>query len=134
KERSELADTADKELDRPRLIERTEKEIRAIDKDLETLARYPAAATILRDATEERKAAEETLARLDEQARLEQEKLEAVQQKAAKARAEKERIEERERELAQLSRSVGTAEHRFQHLKALQAEQPLAFEQVSAAA
>ena len=134
KERSELADTADKELDRPRLIERTEKEIRAIDKDLETLARYPAAATTLRDATEERKAAEETLARLDEQARLEQEKMEAVQQKAAKARAEKERIEERERELAQLSRSVGTAEHRFQHLKALQAEQPLAIEQVSAAA
>src|SRR5690554_2322147 len=134
KERSELADTADKELDRPRLIERTEKEIRAIDKDLETLARYPAAATILRDATEERKAAEETLAGLDEQARLEQEKQEAVQQKAAKAKAEKERIEERERELAGLSRSVGTVEHRFPHLKALTSEQPLAIEQVSVAA
>ncbi|MEP3562936.1 MAG: hypothetical protein ABJN46_11545, partial [Marinobacter sp.] len=52
----------------------------------------------------------------------------------AKARAEKERIEERERELAQLSRSVGTAEHRFQHLKAVQAEQPLAVEKVSVAA
>ncbi|MDP4549200.1 hypothetical protein [Marinobacter sp. MDS2] len=134
KERSELADTADNEQDRPRLIERTEKELRAIDKDLETLARFPAAETTLRDATEERAAAEETLAKLDEQARLEQEKMEAVQQKVAKARAEKERIEERERELAQLSRSVGTAEHRFQHLKAVQAEQPLAVEKVSVAA
>ncbi|QBM16514.1 hypothetical protein MARI_05960 [Marinobacter sp. JH2] len=134
KERGELADTTGNEQDRPRLIERTEKEIRAIDKDLDTLARYPAAETTLRDATEERKAAEEALAKLDEQARLEQEKMEAVQQKVAKARADKERIEERERELAQLSRSVGTAEHRFQHLKTVQAEQALAVEKVSVAA
>ncbi|WP_372965541.1 hypothetical protein [Marinobacter sp.] len=134
KERSELAGTANKEQDRPRLIERTEKEIRAVDKDLETLARYPAAATILLDATEERKAAEEALARLNEQARLEKEKMEAVQQKASKARAEKDRIEERERELARLSKSVGTAEHRFQHLKAVKAEQPLDIEKISVAA
>ena len=134
KERSELADTANQQHDRPRLIERTEKEIRAIEKDLDTLSRYPAAATTLRDATEEKQAAEEQLARLEDQARLEQEKQDAVQQKAAKARAEKDRIEERERELAGLSRSVGTVEHRFSHLKVLEAEQPLAIGQVSVAA
>ncbi|WP_431475259.1 hypothetical protein RVM24_08455 [Marinobacter sp. KM021] len=134
RERSELADTANQEHDRPRLIERTEKEIRAIEKDLETLQRYPAAATTLKDATEEKLAAEEQLAKLDEQARLEQEKQDAVQQKAAKAKAEKDRIEERERELAGLSRSVGTVEHRFPHLKAVDAEQPLAIGKVSAAA
>jgi len=134
KERSELADTANQEHDRPKLIERTEKEIRAIEKDLETLQRYPAAATTLRDATEEKQAAEEQLAKLDEQARLEQEKQDALQQKAARARAEKDRIEERERELAALSKSVGTVEHRFPHLKAVQAEQPLDIERVSAAA
>src|SRR5690554_7820223 len=117
KERSELADTTNQEHDRPKLIERTEKEIRAIEKDLETLQRYPAAATTLRDATEEKQAAEEQLAKLDEQARLEQEKQDALQQKAARARAEKDRIEERERELAALSKSVGTVEHRFPHLK-----------------
>jgi hypothetical protein len=134
RERSELADTANQEHDRPRLIERTEKEIRAIEKDLETLQRYPAAATTLKDATEEKLAAEEQLAKLDEQARLELEKQDAVQQKAAKAKAEKDRIEERERELAGLSRSVGTVEHRFPHLKEVDAEQPLAIEKVSAAA
>jgi hypothetical protein len=134
KERSELADTANQEYDRPRVIERTEKELRAIEKDLDTLSRFPAAATTLRDATEEKQAADELLAKLDEQARLEQEKQDAVQQKAAKAKAEKERIEERERELAGLSRSVGTVEHRFPHLKALTSEQPLAIEQVSVAA
>ena len=134
KERSELADTTNQEHDRPKLIERTEKEIRAIEKDLETLQRYPAAATTLRDATEEKQAAEEQLAKLDEQARLEQEKQDALQQKAARARAEKDRIEERERELAALSKSVGTVEHRFPHLKAVQAEQPLDIERVSAAA
>ena len=134
KERSELADTANQQHDRPRLIERTEKEIRAIEKDLDTLSRYPAAATTLRDATEEKQAAEEQLARLEDQARLEQEKQDAVQQKAAKARAEKDRIEERERELAGLSRSVGTVEHRFSHLKVVEAEQPLAIGQVSVAA
>ncbi len=134
RERAELADTANQEHDRPRLIERTEKEIRAIEKDLETLQRYPAATTTLRDATEEKQAAEEQLAKLEEQARLEQEKQDAVQQKAAKARAEKERIEERERELAGLSRSVGTVEHRFPHLKTVEAEQPLDIEQVSVAA
>ncbi|WP_379944578.1 hypothetical protein OZ656_13115 [Marinobacter sp. LM1] len=134
KERSELADTSNQEHDRPQLIERTEKEIRSIEKDLETLQRYPAAATTLKDATEEKQAAEEQLAKLEEQARLEQEKQDALQQKAARARAEKERIEDRERELAALSKSVGTVEHRFPHLKAVQAEQPLGIEQVSAAA
>ncbi|MED5468245.1 MAG: hypothetical protein VX671_11840, partial [Pseudomonadota bacterium] len=134
KERSELADTANQEHDRPQLIERTEKEIRSIEKDLETLQRYPAAATTLKDATEEKQAAEEQLAKLNEQARLEQEKQDAVQAKAAKAKAEKDRIEERERELAALSKSVGTVEHRFPHLKAVQAEQPLDIERVSAAA
>ncbi|WP_300496235.1 hypothetical protein [Marinobacter sp.] len=134
KERSELADTANQEHDRPRLIERTEKEIRAIEKDLDTLSRYPSAATTLRDATEEKQAAAEQLAKLEEQARLEQEKQDAVQQKAAKAKAEKERVEERERELAGLSRSVGTVEHRFPHLKTAEAEQPLDIEQVSVAA
>jgi len=74
------------------------------------------------------------LAKLEEQARLEQEKQDAVQQKAAKAKAEKERVEERERELAGLSRSVGTVEHRFPHLKTAEAEQPLDIEQVSVAA
>ncbi|HKK56359.1 hypothetical protein, partial [Marinobacter sp.] len=134
KERSELADTTNQEHDRPRLIERTEKDIRAIEKDLDTLSRYPAAATTLRDATGEKQAAEEQLARLDEQARLEQQKQDAVQQKAARARAEKERVEERERELAGLSRSVGTVAHRFPHLKVVTAEQPLDIEQVSVAA
>lgn len=134
KERSELADTANQEHDRPRLIERTEKEIRSIEKDLETLQRYPGAATTLRDASEEKQAAEEQLAKLDEQSRLEQEKQDAVQQKAAKAKAEKDRIEERERELAALSKSVGTVEHRFPHLKTVEAEQPLDIERVSAAA
>ena len=134
KERSELADTANQEHDRPRLIERTEKEIRAIEKDLDTLSRYPAAGTTLRDASEEKQAADEQLARLEEQARLEQERQDAVQQKAARAKAEKDRIEERERELVGLSRSVGTVEHRFPHLKAVEAEQPLAIEQVCAAA
>lgn len=134
KERSELADTANQEHDRPQLIERTEKEIRSIEKDLETLQRYPAAATTLKDAAEEKQAAEEQLAKLNEQARLEQEKQDAVQAKAAKAKAEKDRIEERERELAALSKSVGTVEHRFPHLKAVQAEQPLDIERVSAAA
>ncbi|WP_100640814.1 hypothetical protein [Marinobacter salexigens] len=134
KERSELAETGNQEHDRPRLIERTEKEIRAIEKDLDTLSRFPAAATNLKDATEDKKAADEQLARVHEQARLEQEKQEAVQQKAAKAKAEKERTEEREKELAGLSRSVGTVEHRFPHLKALKSEQPLAVEQVSVAA
>ena len=134
KERSELADTANQEHDRPRLIERTEKEIRAIEKDLDTLSRYPAAATTLRDATEEKQAADEQLAKLEEQAMLEHEKQDAVQQKVARAKAEKERIEERERELAGLSRSVGTVEHRFPHLKVVEAEQPLAMEKVSAAA
>ncbi|MDX1696392.1 MAG: hypothetical protein R3208_21680, partial [Ketobacteraceae bacterium] len=95
--------------------------------------RYPAAATTLRDATEEKQAAEEQLAKLEEQARLEQEKQDAVQQKVAKAKAEKDRIEERERELAGLSKSVGTVEHRFPHLKELEAEKPLDIERVSAA-
>ncbi|OZB17217.1 MAG: hypothetical protein B7X58_04470, partial [Marinobacter sp. 34-60-7] len=134
RERSELADTANHEHDRPRLIERTEKEIRAIEKDLETLQRYPAAATTLKDATEEKQAAEEQLAKLEEQARLEQEKQDAVQQKAAKAKAEKDRIEERERELAGLNKSVNTVEHRFPHLKTVEAEQPLGIERVSVAA
>ncbi|WP_375192106.1 hypothetical protein [Marinobacter sp.] len=134
KERSELADTANQEHDRPRLIERTEKEIRSIEKDLETLQRYPGAASTLKDAVEEKQAAEEQLAKLDEQARLEQEKQDAVQQKAAKAKAEKDRVEERERELAALSKSVGTVEHRFPHLKTVEAEQPVDIERVSAAA
>lgn len=134
KEYSELADTANQEHNRPRLIERTEKEIRSIEKDLETLRRFPAAATTLRDATEEKQAAEEQLAKLEEQARLEQEKQDAVQQKAARARAEKERIEERERELVALSKSVGTVEHRFPHLKAVEVEQPLDIDRVSVAA
>jgi hypothetical protein len=134
KERSELADTANQEHDRPQLIERTEREIRSIEKDLETLQRYPAASTTLRDATEEKQAAEEQLAKLDEQARLEQDKQDAVQAKAAKAKSEKDRIEERERELAALSKSVGTVEHRFPHLKTVEADQPLDIEQVSAAA
>lgn len=134
KERSELADTANQEHDRPQLIERTDKEIRSIEKDLETLQRYPAAATTLRDATEEKKAAEEQLAKLDEQARLEQEKQDAVQAKATRAKAEKDRTEERERELAALSKSVGTVEHRFPHLRAVEAEQPLDIDRVSAAA
>ncbi|HDZ39814.1 MAG TPA: hypothetical protein ENH62_16335, partial [Marinobacter sp.] len=133
KERRELADTNDREQDRPRLIERTEKEIRAIEKDLETLVRYPLAATTLRDATEEKQAAEEQLAKLEEQAGLEQSKQGTVQQKAARLKADKERIEERERELVGLSRSVGTVEHRFPHLKAVQVEQPLAIEAVSVA-
>ena len=133
RERAELADTTNQEHDRPRLIERTEKEIRAIEKDLETLQRYPAAATTLSDATAEKKAAEEQLAKLDEQARLAQEKQDAVQQKVARAKAEKDRIEERERELAALSRSVGTVEHRFPHLKTVEAEQPQDIERVSAA-
>lgn len=134
KERAELADTANQEQDRPQLIARTEKEIKAIEKDLDTVARYPAAATTLRDASQEKEAAEEALAKLEEQGRLEQEKLEALQNKVAKARNEKERIEEREKELAQLNRSVGTVEHRFQHLKAATADQPLAMDQVSVAA
>ncbi|MCW9010158.1 hypothetical protein [Marinobacter sp.] len=134
KERSELADTANQEHDRPQLIERTDKEIRSIEKDLETLQRYPAAATTLRDATEEKKAAEEQLAKLDEQARLEQEKQDAVQAKATRAKAEKDRTEERERELAALSKSVGTVEHRFPHLRAVEAEQPLDIDRVSAPA
>lgn len=131
RERSELANTANREYDRPRLIERTERELGAIEKDLDTLSRFPAAPTTLRDATEEKETAEKQLVKLDERARLEQEKHDAVQQKAVKAKAEKERIEERERELTGLSRSVGTVEHRFPHLKALKSEQPLAIEQVS---
>lgn len=133
KERSELADTRNQEHDRPQLIERTEKEIRAIEKDLETLNRYPAAATMLRDATEEKEAAEQQQARLEEQARLAQEQQDALQQKVAKARGEKERIEERERELVGLNRSIGTVEHRFPHLKAVQAEVPLEPDGVSVA-
>jgi hypothetical protein len=134
KERRELADTGNQEQDRPRLIERTEKEIHAIEKDLETLVRYPLAATTLSDATEEQQAAGEQLGKLEEQGRLEQEKQAAVQHKAARLKAEKDRIEERERELAGLSKSVGTVEHRFPHLKTVQADQPLAAETVSAAA
>ncbi|KPQ27353.1 MAG: GTPase of unknown function [Marinobacter excellens HL-55] len=134
KERAELVDTADREQDRPRLIDRTEKEVRAIEKEQDTLARFPGAATVLRDATEEKATAEEALAKLTEQARIEQEKLDAVQQKVAKARAHKERVEERETELARLGRSVGTVEHRFQHLKALTSEQPMAVDQISASA
>src|SRR5690606_24789652 len=117
KERSELADTTNQEHDRPKLIERTEKEIRAIEKDLETLQRYPAAATTLRDATEEKQAAEEQLAKLDEQARLEQEKQDAPQQKAARARAETDLTEERERVAATISIQAGTVAHRYATLK-----------------
>src|SRR5690606_40023443 len=65
KERSELADTANQEHDRPKLIERTEKEIRSIEKDLETRQRYPAAATTPRDTTEAKAAADEQLAKQD---------------------------------------------------------------------
>ncbi|QSP94330.1 hypothetical protein LPB19_14265 [Marinobacter salinisoli] len=134
KERSELADTAHKEHDRPVLIERTEKEIRAIEKDLDTLSRYPAAATTLRDATEEKLAAEEQLVKLEEKARLEHDTQDAVQQKVARAKAEKDRIEERERELANLSRSVGTVEHRFPFLKTVESQHSLPIEKVSVAA
>ncbi len=133
RERRELADTNSQEQDRPRLIDRTEKEIRAIEKDLETLVRYPSAATTLRDATEEKQAAEEQLAKLQEQERQEQEKQSAVQQKAARLKSEKDRIEEREKELVNLNRSVGMVEHRFPHLKTVQTEQPMAAESVSPA-
>ncbi|WP_029655597.1 hypothetical protein [Marinobacter daepoensis] len=131
REWSELSDTANQEHDRPRLIERTEKEIRAIEKDLETLRRYPAAETTLKDATEEKLAAEEQLAKLAEQGEQEHEKQDALTRKAGNAKAEKERIEERERELAGLSRSVATVEHRFPHLKVVKAEQALTVDEVS---
>jgi hypothetical protein len=134
KERSELADNAGQQQDRPQLIERTEKEIRGARKDLETLERFPGAATRLRDASTEKEAAEEALAKVDEQARLEQSRLDAVQEKASRAKADKDRVEERERELAQLSRSVGTAEHRFQHLKTARCDEPLPVDQLSVAA
>lgn len=52
-ERLELTNTTNQQHDRPRLIDRTEKEIRAIENDLDTLARYPAVETSLSDATEE---------------------------------------------------------------------------------
>jgi len=134
KERSELATDEGQEQNRPQLIERTEKEIRAITKELDTLKRFPGAETRLRDATAEKEAAEEALAKVQEKGNLERERLEAVEQKAARARAEKDRIEERERELTQLSRSLRTVEHRFQHLKNTQCEQPLAVDQVSESA
>lgn len=134
KERLELTDTSSPQQDRPRLIERTEKEIQAIEKDLDTLKRYPSAATILSDATREKQTAEEALARLEAQAEVERERQEAVQTRVAGANAEKERIEERERELAGLSHSVGAVEHRFPHLKTVQSERPLAIEKISVVA
>jgi len=134
KERSELTQAAGEQHDRPQVIERTDKAIRAIGKDLETLKRFPGAETRLRDASAEKEAGEEAQAKVQEQARLERERLDAVQEKAAKAKADKDRIEERERELALLSRSVGTVEHRFQHLKNARCDDPLPMDQVSVSA
>lgn len=134
RERAELAETDDQPQDRPKLIERTEKEIQATQKDLDTLKRFPGAETRLRDAGSEKDAAEQALARIEEQAGLEQERLDAVQEKAARARAEKDRVEERQAELDQLRRSVSTVEHRFPQLKAAQCEEAMAAEQVSVAA
>ena len=134
RERDELTETAGQEQDRPRLITRTEKELGALEKDLETLERYPLAATTIRDSAAEKKTAEEALAAVEERMRLEQQKRDAVQQKLARAQAEKERIEEREKELVHLGRSVGTVEHRFPSLKSSTSDTPLPVEQVSAAA
>lgn len=134
RERDELTETAGHEQDRPRLITRTEKELAALEKDLETLERYPLAATTIKDSAAEKQAAEEALAAVEERTRVEQQKRDAVQQKLARAQTEKERIEEREKELAHLSRSVGTVEHRFPSLKSSTCDTPLPIEQVSAAA
>ncbi len=134
KERSELSQTTGEQYDRPQVIERTDKAIRAIDKDLETLKRFPGAETRLRDAGAEKEASEDALAKVQEQGRLERERWEAVEQKAARARAEKDRIEERERELTHLSRSQRTVEHRFQYLKNARCDEPLAIDQVSESA
>lgn len=131
KERRELAGTNDNQQDRPRLIERTDKEIRAIEKDLDVLARYPAAATTLKDASEEKAASDEASAKLEERIRLEQQRMAAIQQLVAKTQADKERIEERERDLVGLNKRVSTVEHRFQDLKNAQSEKPLRLEQVS---
>ncbi|WP_328187160.1 hypothetical protein [Marinobacter sp. OP 3.4] len=134
REQTELSDTGNQAENRPQVIAATEKEIKALEKDLETWERYPSAATSIRDATRDKEAGEEALAKVDEQARLEQEKFEAVQQKVNKARAEKDRIEERENELITVNRSVATVEHRFQHLKSATAEAPLPPERISVAA
>lgn len=134
KERRELSPDATRPEERARVIARTEQELRALEKDLETLRRYPAAATILEDSTRQKAEATAKHAELQEQIRQQQEKLEALQAKAARVRAEKDRVEERERELAQLERNLRTAEHRFRHLEAVEANTPVPVEQVSVAA
>lgn len=134
KEQSELSDVSGKEQDRPRLIDRTAKEISALEKDLDTLSRYPAAALTLQEANQEKRDATEKLAKLDEKERLEKERQDAVQQKVGEAKAGKERIEERHRDLEAIARSVKAVEHRFPHLERAEAEHPLAVEQVSVVA
>jgi hypothetical protein len=134
KERLELTGSADAHEDRPQVIARTERELKALTKDLETLRRYPAAATTLQDAAEQKAEAELKVAAIQEQARQEQEKLDALREKEARVRAEKDRVEERERELAQLEHSLATVERRFPHLRAVEPDAPVPADQVSVAA
>ncbi|MCH8498648.1 MAG: hypothetical protein LAT63_09230 [Marinobacter sp.] len=134
KELTELSTAGEQAQNRPQLITRTEKEIKGLEKDIETLQSFPAANSALRNATADRDAAQEQLAAIEEQARVEHEKMTAVQEKAARTKADKDQTEEREKALIALTRSLATVEHRFPHLKSATAETPLPAEQVTTAA
>ena len=133
RERDELTGSADQKQDRPQQITRTEKEVRSIEKDLETLERYPAASTIIKDETRSIADNRENLAGTDEKIRKEQEKLEALESKVSKAQEVANRFREREEELVHVRKSVSTVEQRIQYLQSARAEKAMPSEEVGVA-
>ena len=129
----ELRGSAGKSQDRPHLIANLEKEIAATGKDLETLRRLPGAATRIEDATQAIDEATQALKKIEENEAIELERQDAVAARLAQARTRASRTQERETELLHLDKLIIADQRRFQHLKKIEAEEPLAIDAVSAA-
>ncbi|WP_417517493.1 hypothetical protein [Marinobacter sp.] len=133
RERDELTGNAGQKQDRPQQITRTEKEVRSIEKDLETLERYPAASTIIKDETCAIAENREKLTSADEKIQREHEKLGALESKVGKAQEVANRCREREEELVHVRKSVSTVEQRIQYLQSARAQDAMPVEEVCAA-
>jgi GTPase SAR1 family protein len=130
---SELEQSDDSARDRPRIIARTEKEIQAAEKDLETLRRLPGVATTIEDASEAIDKAKLSLAGEEERHGIEKEKADALESRLARSRGAVERLKEREGELIALNKSVATQQQRVRHLEFVEAEQPMPEENIASA-
>ncbi|TVP53465.1 MAG: hypothetical protein EA349_13650 [Halomonadaceae bacterium] len=111
--------------DLPRKIEQLEKEIAALTGDLKLLERLPGAKSRLTDAAEAIRLAEEQRAELALQQAAEQEKQGIAEEQFAQSQAVVRRLGERETELLQMNRTVGSQRKRFPSLASATAETPL---------